>query len=361
MTTGKPFLPQWVLPMLKPVSAAEVNFELGDEIGTEGKNSQVFRAHDLQLNAELAIKKVKKSQFGDIDEFFEEASLLYLSSHTNVVQIYYACQDDDYIYLAMPYFENGSLKRVIAGRSLSVREIVTYSTQFLSGLHNIHSKGLIHFDIKPDNILLSARGEAMLSDFGLAKQTSLSGHAGQDRIYGKMTPPEAFSTEEFTRYFDIYQVGLTIYRLAVGDESFYEQYNQFVENGTLDRNRFRHAILNGQFPSLEQFPEHIPQRLITTIRTCLSREPQHRFTSASEIVNSFADIEGELLDWRLDVQATYREWRKVKGERVLRLRVHEDGSSEATRQISGGQERRIRDYCQASISRADIKRFLREN
>jgi serine/threonine protein kinase len=345
--------------VLKPFSTAEVNFELSEEIGDDGKNSQVFRAHDLQLDADLAIKRIPKSCLDDIDEFFLEASLLYLSSHTNVVPIHYACQDEDHIYLAMPYFVNGSLKRAIANEYLTVREIIKYSTQFLSGLHNIHSKGLIHFDIKPDNILLSGRGEAMLSDFGLAKQTSFSGRAGQDRIYGKMTPPEAFETDQFTRYFDIYQAGLTIYRLAVGDESFYRQFNQFIKDGTLNRNQFRHAVLNQQFPPLDQFPEHIPQRLITTIKKCLSLNPQDRFSSASEIVNSFAEVKGELLDWKLDVQPGYREWRKVDGVRIHRLRVNEDGSSLASRQIEGKEKRKVRDYCQEAISRADIKRFLR--
>lgn len=347
--------------MLKPLSTAEVNFHLGDEIGAEGKNSQVFRARDVQLDADLAIKKIEKARIGDVHEFFQEASLLYLSSHTNVVPIHYACQDEEHIYLAMPFFENGSLKGRMAAGHLTVREIISYSTQFLSGLHNIHSKGLIHFDIKPDNILLSARGEAMLSDFGLAKQTAFGGRAGQDRIYGKMTPPEAFTTDEFTRHFDIYQVGLTIYRLAVGDSFFYEQYERFVDNGILNRNRFRHAVVNGQFPSCAQFPEHIPNRLITTIRTCLSSIPQERFNSASEIVNSFADIEGELLDWRLSAQEDDREWTKTTGDRTLRLRVNADGTSEATRQTGDGQVRRVQEYCRQAISRADIKKFLREN
>ena len=201
----------------------------------------------------------------------------------------------------------------------------------------------------------------MLSDFGLAKQTNFGGRAGQDRIYGKMTPPEAFNTDEFTRHFDIYQAGLTIYRLAFGDLSFYEQYENFVENGVLDRHGFRHAVVNGQFPSCAQFPEHIPNRLITTIRTCLSTDPQDRYKSASEIVNSFADIEGKLLDWRLCVQGGDREWIKTTDDRTLRLRVNADGTSTATKQIGDGQVRRVNEYCQQAISRADIKGFLREH
>ncbi len=90
------------------------------------------------------------------------------SAHPNVVQIHYACYDADRIYLAMPYYRKGSVTSLITDKYMTVREIVTVGCQVLSGLHNIHSKGLIHFDVKPDNILLSDRGEALLSDFGLA-------------------------------------------------------------------------------------------------------------------------------------------------------------------------------------------------
>jgi serine/threonine protein kinase len=346
--------------MLKPQNTAEVAFELGEEIGLEGKNSTVYKAKDVQLDATIAIKKVVKASISSVDEYFEEASLLYLSNHTNVVPIHYACQDADYIYLAMPYFEKGSLKTKIGATNLTVREVLTYCTQFLSGLHNIHSKRLIHFDIKPDNILLSSHGEAVVSDFGLAKQIAYSGVAGQDRVYGKMTPPEAFGPPNFTRQFDIYQSGLTIYRLCVGDESFYRQYNAFIDNGVLDRAGFRHAIINGTFPSRDNFPEHIPQTLITTIKTCLMRNPDERFSSASEVVNSFADLDGEFLDWRLDVQPDYREWKNVQKERVTKLRVNNDNSSQASRKIGEGQERRISGYSKNNISRAEIKRFLRE-
>lgn len=345
--------------MLRPISIAEVRFDLREDIGSAGQNASVFRARDLQLDTDLAIKRIEKRRFSNIDEFFEEATLLYRSSHPNVVPIHYACQDDQHIYLAMPLYKNGSLRTKIAKERPTVREIITYSTQFLGGLHNIHSKGLIHFDVKPDNILLSDRGEALLSDFGLAKQISFAGTAGQDRIYAKMTPPEAFRQSEFTRLFDIYQAGLSIYRLCVGDSAFYAAYEQYFENGDLNRNRFRHAVLNAQFPPVDEFPENIPKRLIDTVRKCLRPNPQDRFTSASEVVNAFADVEGKLLDWRLESTLDYREWSKTSGERRFRLRVDSEATSVATRQVSGGAERKLSEFCKEGITRADIKRFLR--
>lgn len=97
--------------MLNTTRTAELSFHIDQEIGQEGKNSRVYTATDLQLKAEVVVKKMMKADFADIDEYFIESSLLHLSSHPNVVPIYYACQDEEHVFLAMPHFKNGSLKR----------------------------------------------------------------------------------------------------------------------------------------------------------------------------------------------------------------------------------------------------------
>ncbi|ACV25623.1 serine/threonine-protein kinase [Kangiella koreensis] len=346
--------------MLNTTRTAELSFHIVKEVGQEGKNSTVFTATDLQLNAEIVVKKMLKSDFEDIDEYFTESSLLYLSSHPNVVPIYYACQDDEHIFLAMPYFKNGSLKRIIQNTSISVREMIVWSTQVLSGLHNIHSKNLIHFDIKPDNILFSDRGEALLSDFGLAKQISFSGTAEQDRIYGNMVPPEAFNTGSFNHQFDIYQFGLTLHRMCVGDASFYAEYSSFVEDGVLNRNRYRHAVISGQFPGRDNYPEHIPQALVTTIKRCLAIEPSNRYASAIDVVNDIAGIDGNLLDWRLSHEGGIRKWRKQDTDgRCFELSIELDGGALASKTSAKGNTQRIAEYCKPELTRADVKRFLR--
>jgi len=346
--------------MLNTTRTAELSFHIRHEIGLEGKNSTVFTATDLQLNAEIVVKKIPKSDFSDVNQYFKEASLLHLSSHPNVVPIYYACHDDDHIFLAMPYFELGSLKKRIREAPISVREIIIWSTQVLSGLHNIHSKRLIHFDVKPDNILFSKRGEALLSDFGLTKQTTFSGVAGQDRIYGNMVPPEAFSTQNFNNQFDIYQFGLTLHRMCVGDDIFYAEYATFIEGGDLNRHRFRHAVVNGQFPNKNDYPEHIPQALINTIKKCLATDLNERYVSAVDVVNDLSSIDGELLDWSLSYDGANRTWHKNSTDgRVFELVVDENGSSEARKTSAGGNTQRITEYCKPQINRSEIKRFLR--
>src|SRR4030095_5450000 len=216
--------------MFKAYNRAELHFDLIDEIGQEGQNSRTFTARDHQLNADIVIKRVEKARMSDPAEFFVEAASLYASSHPNVVQVHYACEDADHIYLAMPLYAKGSVKRLMGTGFLTVREIITLAAQTLSALHNIHSKKLIHFDVKPDNLLLSDRGEALLSDFGLARQVQ-GGLAGQDQHYLKMIPPEAFTQDHFDRTFDLFQLGLTLYRMCNGDDVFYEQLNKFSPGG----------------------------------------------------------------------------------------------------------------------------------
>lgn len=346
--------------MLNTTRTAELSFHINQEIGQEGKNSTVYTARDLQLNADIVVKKMLKADFSDINEYFKESSLLYLSTHPNVVPIYYACQDADHVFLAMPYFSRGSLKKRMTASPVSVREIVVWSTQVLSGLHNIHSKRLIHFDVKPDNILFSDRGEALLSDFGLTKQTTFSGVAGQDRIYGNMVPPEAFNTSSFNNQFDIYQFGLTLHRMCVGDNSFYNEYATFIENGTLNRAKFRHAVVNGQFPNKNSYPEHIPQALINTIKKCLATDLAHRYASAIDIVNDLSGIDGELLDWILSYDGLKRRWLKTHTDgRVFELTIDENGASVAKKTSAAGNTQRVTQYCKPQLSRAEVKRFLR--
>jgi eukaryotic-like serine/threonine-protein kinase len=138
--------------MIKPYNRAEVSFDFIMEIGADGKNSRTYLSHDHQLDARIVTKQINKIKLASPERFFDEARALYASAHPNVVQIHYACQDNEFIYLAMPYYQNGTVKGLITGRYMTVREILTVSCQVFSGLHNIHSKGLIHFDIKPDYI-----------------------------------------------------------------------------------------------------------------------------------------------------------------------------------------------------------------
>lgn len=344
--------------MLKPYQTGQVTFDLIKEIGADGRNSKTFVSRDHQLDAEIVIKKIDKKTLASPGNFFDESKALYASAHPNVVPIHYACEDVDSIYLAMPYYRKGSVKGLITDRHLSVRRIVTLGCQVLTGLHNIHSKKLIHFDVKPDNILLSEREEALLSDFGQAKQMNFVGKAAQDRHYTPMIPPEATKTDHFDVTFDIYQFGLTLYRMCNGNNAFYQQLAKYGPSNAFDRDTFRFDLHNGRFPDRKTFPPHIPAKLKTIIKTCLEPNPQDRYGSALEVSNALADISGQILDWHFVETPDTSTWIKNENGTKYELTLKLDGTSEFYKSVNGGQRRRIMEGCKQSLSHKDVQKLL---
>jgi serine/threonine protein kinase len=334
---------------------AQVSFKKLQEIGQDGKNSKVYRVHDELLDAEMVIKEVDKTPGFSTDQYFSEARTLYKSAHPNVVQVNYACDDVDKIYVASPFYKNGSLKQKMSSRYLTVKEIIRYSTHMLNGLHNIHSKKLIHFDIKPDNILISDRDEALIADFGQAKVMDINGLAQQPYLYNKQWPPEVFGNAkaEFDNRFDIYQVGLTMYRMCVGDDAFNHQFSAYTEGI-----QFGKDIVAGKFPDRTKYPLHIPKKLQTTINKCLKPNPIQRFGAAIEIVNALADIDGSILHWEYKPTGTSLIWEQTVNGKHKNMSVCDKRTSKAYNQNGSSAARRVTEFCKSNISDQDIIRFL---
>ncbi|MDT0683574.1 serine/threonine-protein kinase [Roseicyclus sp. F158] len=337
--------------MLKPHNRAEVNFTAIREIGHEGRNSTTHVVHDVQLDANIVMKCVPKADISDANEYFSESRKLYATAHQNVVPIIYACEDPGHIYIAMPFFENGSLKGLMEDRFLTVREIVRFGCQLLAGIHNIHSKGLIHFDIKPDNVLLSNRKEAMLSDFGLAKQMYLGG-AEQNYFYQPIIAPEIFEGPDRDIRFDIYQFGLLLYRMCNGEDVLREHFAQFQSS-----NEIAYAIRGGTYPNRSTFHEHIPDRLRKVVVRCLEVDPDDRFQSALEVANALATV-SRCLDWRFEKGREGKVWKRIDGATEKTFSVATDGTTEFV-SYKGGKSRRNREHCCDRMTDARVRRVLK--
>ena len=344
--------------MIRPYSKAEIHFDLIREIGPGGQNSKTYVAHDRQLSAEVVVKQIPKCKLDSPDNFFDESKAQYASAHPNVVQIHYACQDNDAIYVVMPHYKKGSIASLMKTRYLSIREVVSLGCQTLAGLHNIHSKKLVHLDVKPGNILLSDRGEALLADFGLAKQLNLKGVAEQDRLYLRMIPPEGLFEHEYDVSFDIYQVGLTLYRMCNGTAAFEHQFQSYTTGSNFDRDAFRYDVRNGRFPDRRFFQLHIPARLRKIICKCLETDRQKRFQSALAVSNALAEVDG-ILDWFFSEAPDKRVWNKDVEGTSYELIVDSAGKSECHKIVNGGQPRRVKDLCVNCITDQEIQRFLR--
>lgn len=291
-------------PVLTTVVDSSIKFEKIHRIGKdEGRNSEVYLSKDLQLNADIIIKQVKKTEFNNPDEYFEEARMLYESEHPHVMEIHYASQDSDHVYFSMPYLENGSLQSVLDKRFLSVREIIRYALDFLTGLHFIHTKGLVHFDIKPSNILLTKSDSALITDFGLAKHINGYGFAEQRKLYRSHLPPERFISLSMTVHADIYQAGLTLYRMCNGDSMFYGNFDVL----NLPGDKLRDLILDGKFPNRQTYLPHIPLALRKIVNNALEVDINKRYDNVIEMMNDLSEID-KSLNWRYNFDKGTHVW-----------------------------------------------------
>jgi serine/threonine protein kinase len=338
---------------------ANLNFRIIKEIGQAGKNSQVFLAHDLQLDGEIVIKRIEKTAITYEGEYYKEAKILYNHEHSNIVKVHYGCEDDTYAYIAMPIYKNGSLKDLILRRSLTVREIIRYSLQFLSGLHHIHSKKLMHIDIKPDNIFITNSGEAALADFGLAKAMDIYNQTEPGFIYSKITPPEIINGENISVPFDIYQAGLTIYCLATGLAYFDEQFQSFAG----DDSALADAIVKGEFPDRRGYPWHIPSSLVKVINRSIHPNQNERYQNSLQLMNDLGGL-SDWLDWRYEEHQDSCTWKLELNDKEISINMSPNGNNFDVSTVkymkASGNSSKITVFCNANLISNAAKKLVQK-
>jgi len=346
--------------MLNPYKKADVSFDWLKDLDEQGCFSRVYLAHDNHLDHDLIIKEIQKDPTSQPEEYFREARTVYKNAHPNIVQIQYAAQCQDNVYIAMPYYEKGSLNGLMINRNLSPREIIRYSLHFLSALNHIHSKGLMHFDIKPNNILISDRNEALLSDFGLAQLLDMAGRATPDNGYFFHAPPEFYTVgANYNLTFDIYQAGITIHRMCVGHFSFEQERSKYATTQQLIQD-----VLSGDFPCKVYSP-HIPKKLANIIKNCLKVDPNHRYQAVQDILNDLSAISDGALDWfEINglITPNIQEWNKrVDGAtfKVLYNTITKDVTGQ--RVYDDGRIRKESKLTSSSCSNQKLYGILKDN
>lgn len=272
-------------------------------LNNEGRNSSVFSFTDPQLGAEFILKMINKSTITNIDELFNESKILYEVRHPNIMEIQYASYDNENIFIVMPRCKNGSIQSMMNEKYLTVREVLKYSLEFLTGLQYVHAHKLIHYDIKPTNVLINNNGKAVLTDFGLAKYMDELGLAVQKYTYALETPPEKFLSQKTNLKCDIYQSGLTMYRMCNGNDIWDEQLKQVNTN-------LEDAILNSKFPNRKLYLPHIPLSLRKVINKCIEINPDDRYNSVLEIINDLSVINSNL-DWKYSKNSNMESWTRI--------------------------------------------------
>ncbi len=192
----------------------------------EGGMAEVYRARDSVLNRIVAIK-VLRPQFASDEEFVErfrrEAQAAASLSHPNIVSIYDVGQDGDRYYIVMEYVSGRSLKDVIREHgSLPPEKAAWIALQILAALEHAHENNIVHRDIKPHNILVTADGRVKVTDFGIARATSTSALTETGTIIGTVNyfSPEQAKGDTVGVGSDIYSLGIVLYEMLTGRVPF---------------------------------------------------------------------------------------------------------------------------------------------
>ncbi|KAI0317751.1 kinase-like domain-containing protein [Amylostereum chailletii] len=202
------------------------DFEILSRLG-RGAHGQVFHARDKLTGQHVALKVIEKITADDgeeIDQIEEQRIMLLLQGEHGVVQLFGSWHDDKYYYLAMELCNSGDLARAIENSldaKLPVDRVRIYAAQLLAALECMHLKGILHHDIKPENILLDDAGNAVLTDFGLAEQ--LSGPDYQTTrecgTYSYMSP-ELLAGNAYSFEADLWALGAVVYQALTGKVAF---------------------------------------------------------------------------------------------------------------------------------------------
>ena len=200
-------------------------YEITELIG-EGGMADVYKAIDVVDNKTIAVKILKK-EFAESEEFLRrfrnESKAIAVLSHPNIVKIYDVGFSEKIQYIVMEYIDGITLKEYIENeRVLSWKDAVHFVTQILRALQHAHERGIVHRDIKPQNIMMFTDGTIKVMDFGIAKFAREEGKTATDQAIGTVhyISPEQARGDITDAKSDLYSVGVMLYEMLTGQKPF---------------------------------------------------------------------------------------------------------------------------------------------
>ncbi|MBK4178829.1 serine/threonine-protein kinase [Corynebacterium macginleyi] len=253
-----------------------------------GGMSTVYRCVDMRLGRQVAAKVMDERYDDDpvfIKRFSREARAMARLQHPNLVTIHDFSADGEPLYLIMELIDGGTLRELLAeGGPLTVPAALSTLRSVLQGLTEVHSTGLIHRDIKPDNVLITSHHRVKLGDFGLVRATNAQ--PTSNMIVGTVSylAPEQVTGEDMTPATDVYSAGIVLFELLTGTVPF--SGDTPIAHAT--------ARLNADVPAPSTLGKGMPKLVDALVATATARDPRERFADAGEFLDAVEDICREL-------------------------------------------------------------------
>ncbi len=251
-----------------------------DSLVGSGGMANVYKAYDLQENRVVALKVLKDEHREDADflrRFEREAQAVLSLSHDNIVKSYDVGEDDGVPYIVLEYVEGSTVKDILTREgALSPRVAVSIASQVLSALSQAHERGIIHRDVKPQNVIITPSGRAKLADFGIARDVASTTRtfAGTN-VIGSVhyLSPEQARGDEVTTESDIYSCGIMLYEMLLGEVPF------AGENSVAIALKHLHEDIT---PPIELNPK-LSRALSDIIVKATSKKPSMRYHTAAQM------------------------------------------------------------------------------
>ncbi len=265
-----------------------------------GAMGEVYRARDPRIGRDVALKVLPASFADDPDRlrrFEQEARATGQLNHPNILAVHDTGACDGAPYVVSELLEGATLRERMGGVALPVRKAIDYATQIARGLAAAHDKGVVHRDLKPDNVFVTRDGRVKILDFGLAKlvpgealseaETHTRGGApGTDAgtvlgTVGYMSP-EQVRAQPVDHRSDIFAFGAVLYEMLSGRRAFRGASSVETMN----------AILKEEPPELSQTDRNLPPALERIVAHCLEKSPEERFQSARDVAFDLDQLSG---------------------------------------------------------------------
>ena len=258
-----------------------------DELG-RGAMGIVYKVHDERLDRVIALKTIRKDRLlaqGEseqevLDRFRREARAAGKLSHPGVVTIYDISEEGSDLYLAMEFVDGDSLgQRMHATPCLPVAEAAGIAVRLCEVLEHAHAHGVIHRDVKPDNIMCCANGDVKLTDFGIARMISgPATHIGRPMGTPRYMAPEQWRGDLVDGRADVYAVGIILYEMLTGSPTFTGK----------TPTELRERVLHEEPAPLTLRNPALPAAIDPVVRRAIAREPADRHATAGELALALA-------------------------------------------------------------------------
>jgi serine/threonine protein kinase/Flp pilus assembly protein TadD len=261
-------------------------FELIEELGTGGMG-KVYRAYDKKIGEEVALKLLHPEIALDertVDRFRNEIKLARRISHRNVCRLHELHEEGKTLFITMEYVSGQDLKGLIRETgALSTGKAISIAKQVAEGMAEAHDLGVVHRDLKPQNIMVDKEGLAKIMDFGIARSLRAAGMTAEGMIIGtpEYMAPEQVEGQEADQRTDIYALGAILFEMVAGRPPFEGDSPLSVAYKHKNETPIPPRQLNAQ----------IPEPFNQLILRCLEKEKENRYQTADELLGDLVRIE----------------------------------------------------------------------